>query len=698
MTLQRTDTAPSRPLSPQPVDYRIEPVGPIELPKPLDVRIPNRAEQVGAFPWPERFFNRRKLPKDWENTPWLYATLREMKQNLKCPEEEDILRSLRTEENWVPDQFRLDTFLDILCGRTLQQLEEDEEGVPETKVALLIDSNNLGIEPVFRPFLGGLSARQLLREATKERYEAENESSPESSGFVEAERRLIYVVDLDAWAILALLGSSPESLYREVTECILNYLSAKSDIGVSFATEGPETFLLQLSLPVRALRKTAELKSDNRKKRSNEEPLRSSTDITFMRRFTETPIDALSIDVIYSSHMSAIVTGSDQHRWTGVAFLESWFEDVLDDEPCPDMVARYDNDKDDGLISDPLWRGKNDVMRSSWEPRSYFIRILQIRLNHVNGEWESLYFHVHKANAAALRQHKKLCQDLLLVSRSSRAKQEAERKLDECEISVKETEDVLRDLQKVLGETLSSASVFTTTHVNYFLHQDGRVGDAIDCMMPLSQIRKTLNNMSQTHRDIGELRKMCESMLGSGISARQKCILQNKMDAKSELDQRLSWWITMMSQPLLNVAAIFSCDGIITFPRTWYNFICALFLMVAAMGSIVVFLLKLVNSGVSLFELRPRGESSTEKSSDCLRERGVTALVDVNNRLSPRRSTWCTSGPDHSQRHGSDIGLLDLPGRSVLGQPAATEPSLSKPPTAILASRQVYTEPLAQRA
>ncbi|KXH42108.1 hypothetical protein CNYM01_05767 [Colletotrichum nymphaeae SA-01] len=238
-------------------------------------------------------------------------------------------------------------------------------------------------------------------------------------------------------------------------------------------------------------------------------------DITFMRRFTEMPIDATSFDVIYSSHLSAMVTGSDQHRWTGVAFLESWYEDVFDDEPRPDMVARYDNDKDDGLISDPLWRGRNDVMRSSWEPRSYFIRILQIRLNQINGEWESLYFHVDKVIAAALRQHKKLLDDFLLVSNSFGAQQEAERKLDECEMMVKEAGDVLRDLKRTLGETLSSAAVFTETDVNYFLHQDGRVGDAIDCMMPLSQIRKTLNKMGRTHRDIGELQGTCESMLES---------------------------------------------------------------------------------------------------------------------------------------------------------------------------------------
>ncbi|KAK1546377.1 hypothetical protein CPAR01_00344 [Colletotrichum paranaense] len=698
MALHRTEEASSLPNPHQPATARMKSAQATKLPKPMDVRVPNKADQAGAYAWPERFFVRRILPRDWENAPWLKARVEDVAQSLEDPEEEDLVHSLRTEENWFPDKFRVDSLTDILRGATLRQLEKGDDGVPETKVALLIDSNNIDSDPVFRPFLGSLSAREFLREAIKPRY-ADDDPSADGNDFIEAERRLIYMVDLDAWAILALLGSSPESLYRQVTEFIHNYLFARCNIGVSFATQGPDTFLLHLSLPVRAFRTTIEPKIDDRKNASNEEPLRSSTDITFLRRLSDARFDALPTDVIYSSHMSAMVTGYDQHRWTGLALLESWFEDLLDD-PSPDMMARYENDLQDGLVSDPLCRGRNDATRSEWEPRHYFICVLEVRLNHVYGEWNSTYVHLERIIKAAPKKHEELLRrlkELLSVSYSSTARREAQREADDFETNVSKADAFLRDLAQVLEETLSSASIFMKTDVNYFLHRDGGVGDVWDCLLPLSQIRRTLNNLSLIHQRLGDLQRICKSMIEDGIAERKKFVLQLKMNGITQpVELRVLSWTTIMSQPLLNIAAVFSCDGIITFPRTWYYFLCGFFLMVAAMGSIVVSLLKLIDSGASLFQGQTRDKSPTERSGDGSPERQVATPVDISNPLPPRRSTFCTSGMGHFQkRRGGDIGLLDLPGRSMLGQPAAMAPGLSKPPAAILATRHSCPEPLA---
>ncbi|OHF00950.1 hypothetical protein CORC01_03778 [Colletotrichum orchidophilum] len=640
----------------------------------MDVQVPNRA---GAFAWPERFFNRRKFPSGWENSSWLEARLKAVGLTLADAEEEHLLHSLRTAENWAADKFRLDLFLDVLRGATLRQLVEEDDSVPENKVALLIDSNNIGTSPVFRPFLGGLTARQLLREASKKRYN--EEPTTESSDFIEAERRLIYVVDLNAWAIVALLASSPESLCRNVTRFIYNYLVAKCSIGVSFATEGPDTFLLQLSLPIRAFRETTMLKNDDRKKRSNEEPLRSSTEITFLRSLTDANFDAHSIDVIYSSHMSVMVTGYDQRRWTGVALIESWFEDELDD-PSPDMIARYEkdsdekdsdendsdeNDPEDEITFDPLCRGRGDATKSEWEPRQYYIRVFEVRLNHVYGEWESLYGHLEKIIKAAPKKHKKLLKELLKASRIPTARQEAQRKVDEFEVNIGEAEELLIDLAQVLDDILSSASIFMETDVQYFLQDNGPNGNTWNCVLPLSQVRGTLNEMSNTHRKLGVLQTTCKSMLDRGAAERQKYVLQLKINEITQpLELKVLSWTTIMSQPLLNIAAVFSCDGIITVPRTWYYFLCAFFLMVAAMGFIVVFLLKLLDSGASLFQSRHGDRNPTQESSDSSAEGQVTAPVDTNNSLPRRRPTFCTSGMDYfRRRRRGDIGLLELPGQ-----------------------------------
>lgn len=42
-----------------------------------------------------------------------------------------------------------------------------------------------------------------------------------------------------------------------------------------------------------------------------------------------------------------------------------------------------------------------------------------------------------------------------------------------------------------------------------------------------------------------------------------------------------------MSQPLINTAAIFGCDDILVFRRTWQNFVYAFLIMIGAMSAIV---------------------------------------------------------------------------------------------------------------
>ncbi|KAI8262557.1 hypothetical protein K4K58_000533 [Colletotrichum sp. SAR11_239] len=75
----------------------------------------------------------------------------------------------------------------------------------------------------------------------------------EDSSPIEAERRLmqVYLTDLNRWGILALVRTAPESQARVLGEFFQKHLCARSSIGVSFASEGPEMFTLEFHLPLR---------------------------------------------------------------------------------------------------------------------------------------------------------------------------------------------------------------------------------------------------------------------------------------------------------------------------------------------------------------------------------------------------------------------------------------------------------------
>lgn len=136
---------------------------------------------------------------------------------------------------------------------------------------------------------------------------------------------------------------------------------------------------------------------DGRINKSTGKAVRSSRDVTFLRRFARFEEDRKDKDTdgIYATNISCIVTGYDQSRWTGLVLLETWYEEANDD-PSPDMVARYENDFQDGMLLDPLCRGKDDVVKGKWSPRPYFIRVLEVRVVQVHREWASLFYHLQE--------------------------------------------------------------------------------------------------------------------------------------------------------------------------------------------------------------------------------------------------------------------------------------------------------------
>jgi len=153
------------------------------VPRPRHVHLPDHDRYDGAFSWPPRFFHGRQggFSRSWENSPYidLFSYARELGEN-------DISIFLRTEENWAPDQQRIDCVLDVTREATIQNLLDRDERAQKEKIALLIDGNVSGPEPLLRDFLGGLTAQALYDELSKKRYREDGDDS-----VVDTDRRLM---------------------------------------------------------------------------------------------------------------------------------------------------------------------------------------------------------------------------------------------------------------------------------------------------------------------------------------------------------------------------------------------------------------------------------------------------------------------------------------------------------------------------
>ncbi|KAE9571271.1 hypothetical protein CGMCC3_g12526 [Colletotrichum fructicola] len=391
-------------------------------------------------------------------------------------------------------------------------------------MAWLIDGNNSEGFWRSRPCLGALSARQLAAELIKDRYavadavdELDEDPSP-----IEAERRLIYLTDLDRWGILALVRTAPESQARVLGEFFQKHLCARSSIGVSFASEGPEMFTLEFHLPFRVWRITDSLMHDDRLKSSDQEPLRSSRNLTFLVPTSHGSTNG-KVHGVYSGHIGCMIMGYDQSRWTAHFAIDTWFDEC---EDAQDKVMRYQYHIEEGMEVDPLSCGKDDANMPIWHPRAYFLRIMGIRLEQVRDEWELIRQNLHNGIVSFISKQKEILSRIRPFSTGADP-EEYGQEFEAFESSLGELKPIVQELSHDLQETLEIGESFLSREVNFFLNYDGYPGDASNCYPFLSEIRRKFNELRQLCIFFKSLEARCVDMMDNSEAARRKYFFQH---------------------------------------------------------------------------------------------------------------------------------------------------------------------------
>ncbi|KAK1546375.1 hypothetical protein CPAR01_00342 [Colletotrichum paranaense] len=488
-------------------------------------------DRLGPFLWPHRFFMRQSISRNWENSPWATANV-EFTDGTLIPEEpgeEAGIFSLSMEENCPADRSRVAPLVAFLHGARLLELQQGHCDIPTRKIAILIDGN--------------------FSENKNKRY---SEKSEKKFDTIDAERRLIYAVDLSRWGLLAIIGSAPESLYRVLVDFLLNYVLSRPYIGVHFATEGPVTFAMEFSFPYSVWRTSRTLMQDNRAKGHNKGALRSTDDVTFLRALAGSNTDGESIDAIHSSHMSCLVTGYDQYRWTGILFCETWYEVETTGLPTPDSIARYEAEQRDveesfGVVklSDPLRRGKGDMFDSTltmWRPRAYFLGIFGIRFSQIHRESQVLFHNMYKRTEGIETRHRNLLQRMLKSVRGRQApgsRADVLDELDNAEEGILLAKGIVRTLARTMEEIVSTGESFLTTDANYFLDTKGQPDDGPDgssCYSDLSQIRRITTDLRRLRQRFGVLQTRYEEMIKDSSAAKDMVI-----PLSSDWNRRMQW-------------------------------------------------------------------------------------------------------------------------------------------------------------
>ncbi|KAH8683922.1 hypothetical protein BGZ61DRAFT_455431 [Ilyonectria robusta] len=306
-------------------------------------------------------------------------------------------------ESVEPISTQLELVLKFCPEKTLEELQSGFSTITDETVAFLDDRTN-GMQKAFhREYLGPLTAYQLWLAIKRKRFEfnehgcteTNDQTRPAKSQSVlsRADRRSIFIPDLNRWAMMAIISTATINQSRALRDTFYRHLAFESFISASFSPNGlwnsSPTFQLAFDLPFYVLRRASPHNPpQDRRPRGDNDTLRKVTDLTFLQRPTGSETLILT-DYLCEAQVSVLITGSDPQRWMAYCFIDTYF----DPEERRESVDSYlddliiDEDSHSSYDPDPFTTGENDANYPMSTPREYFLVVLDSRLRHVKDEW-----------------------------------------------------------------------------------------------------------------------------------------------------------------------------------------------------------------------------------------------------------------------------------------------------------------------
>ncbi|KAL0766962.1 hypothetical protein CaCOL14_010533 [Colletotrichum acutatum] len=571
------------------------------------------------FNWPQQFSQKPKTAAIPEDRPW--ANFHE-----GCNSPKDAISLfLTSDDDDVSYHGRVRAILDACHYLDLHDLPSIESLDGEKRVAWLIDSQLVHGVVRTRDCSGSLTARLLAEVLSKPRYQKCLTSNTREQGDTremtkwedtqafDAERRLLFLTNLDCWSVLAIVKTATLSQTKLLGDFFYKHLNSITTVGVLFEAWGYPIFSLEFHFPFRVWRTSESLLKDERIKSSNNDALRSSRDVTCLLP-TGDGDKANQVHGIYSGHIACLVSGHDYWRWTAHSCIDTWFDQ---DEGINEQVIRYANDMQDGrgcdFDPDPC-SGGHDASKLYWHPRIWFLRMFSFRLAQIKDEWESVCFHLGQSLEREDRKYKMLLRNLRHSPGLANTEQHRFQ-VDALENSMLKSQDILQDLISVIRETVKVGTSFVSTEVNFFLNVDGQPGDATDCYPYLSDIRRRFYELGQLSVRLDSYQAECSSVIQycqapkktppnfrSTLDERCAVSFHGMLQVQVEIEEMRNQFIqtrlndgelvslepegveeirvletsTLLMQAFSQTTALFSAEGVIAFAKNWQSFLMSL--------------------------------------------------------------------------------------------------------------------------
>lgn len=194
--------------------------------------------------------------------------------------------------------------------------------------------------------------------------------------YLDANRRLIYIADPDAFDFWALITAARAHQERALRDAICKHLALRTSIRTT-TSQGYSEFQMEFNVPFFAMRRSRPKQHFvQRKKRTH----RGWMNLSFLDSKDADP-EVEGVCGIHQAHISLTIGGTDNMRWFVYCFEDRHFDE--------DGQLGQDEQTEEHQ-SDQVARGEFGAENVIWNPREYFLRVLLIRMSQVQKEWKEL--------------------------------------------------------------------------------------------------------------------------------------------------------------------------------------------------------------------------------------------------------------------------------------------------------------------
>ncbi|EXJ63273.1 uncharacterized protein A1O5_11594 [Cladophialophora psammophila CBS 110553] len=487
--------------------------------------------------WPAEFKRRRNLDLAMENRP--YIDVAEESRHLR----DMISEFMQDPEGYGGSDPRADKVRDFCLGTSLGAIR-DQQAAPY--VAWLDERSFENGQCCPRAYRGPLTARELYAQLRKPRFRPrsapemghdenlskmvapmnikrrrmrylrhfnptnamenlnETKTQKPASSFSkgvqsmepDAERRLIFITDLDPASIYALISTVSKTQAAPLRDAIYKHLAFQAHFDASFSLGGFHGFQLVFHLPYFAWRRSSTQPRLDDRRYADGRPLRDMVDVSFLD-----PRQINGRDCLHEAQISCVVAGLDDHRWVAYCFVDTYFDG---EDEWRESVVEYHRDRESeyGFNADPLTYGNVDADMPIRDPREYFLRVLEHRLYQVRREWLTV---IDKIKEDVQRQDHDRANDItkrkLPRTFDQHEREELRRSLEWC-LEFMRLSTQLRD---TLGRTLAGYEKFDHQYLSSW-HCGARSLDAI---------QTTFNELALMKSELEAVLQRCTGMVRS---------------------------------------------------------------------------------------------------------------------------------------------------------------------------------------